>query len=39
MKMEFEDDGENAEPTEEMGLASRLNKKTKTLTKEKGDYL
>uniref|UniRef100_A0A667ZV02 DNA topoisomerase 2 n=1 Tax=Myripristis murdjan TaxID=586833 RepID=A0A667ZV02_9TELE len=35
MKMEFEDDGENAEPTEEMGLASRLNKKTKTLTKEK----
>jgi len=35
MKMEFGEDGENAEPNEEMSLAARLSKKTKTQTKEK----
>ncbi|KAM9831950.1 DNA topoisomerase 2-alpha [Neosynchiropus ocellatus] len=38
VKMEFGeegDDGENEEPEEEMGLAARLNKKTKSLGKEK----
>ncbi|KAM9838066.1 DNA topoisomerase 2-alpha [Aulostomus maculatus] len=44
VKMEFEEDGEDAEntapdestePVEETGLAARLNKKTKTLSKEK----
>ncbi|KAM7370981.1 hypothetical protein PAMP_010487 [Pampus punctatissimus] len=35
MKMEFGEDGENVEPAEEIGLAARLSKKTKTLSKEK----
>ncbi|XP_037611591.1 DNA topoisomerase 2-alpha isoform X3 [Sebastes umbrosus] len=35
MKMEFGDDAENAEPSEEVGLAARLSKKTKTQPKEK----
>ncbi|XP_042253540.1 DNA topoisomerase 2-alpha [Thunnus maccoyii] len=35
MKMEFGEDGENAEPNEMMSLAARLSKKTKTQTKEK----
>ncbi|XP_049916374.1 DNA topoisomerase 2-alpha isoform X1 [Epinephelus moara] len=35
MKMEFGEDAENTEPSEEMGLAARLGKKTKTQTKEK----
>ncbi|KAF7657622.1 hypothetical protein LDENG_00024190 [Lucifuga dentata] len=35
MKMEFEEDGENLEPSEEISLAARLTKKTKTLPKEK----
>lgn len=35
MKMEFEENGENMEPAEEVGLAARLSKKTKTTTKEK----
>lgn len=36
MKMEFGEDAENAEPSEEVGLAARLTKKTKTQAKEKG---
>lgn len=35
MKMEFGEDGEPLEATEELGLAARLTKKTKTTTKEK----
>uniref|UniRef100_A0A671W2R0 DNA topoisomerase 2 n=1 Tax=Sparus aurata TaxID=8175 RepID=A0A671W2R0_SPAAU len=35
MKMEFGEDAENAEPSEEVGLAARLTKKTKTQAKEK----
>uniref|UniRef100_UPI003AAD5223 DNA topoisomerase 2-alpha n=1 Tax=Centroberyx gerrardi TaxID=166262 RepID=UPI003AAD5223 len=35
MKMEFEEDGENAEPAEQMSLAARLSKKTKAPAKEK----
>lgn len=35
MKMEFGEDVENTEPSEEMGLAARLSKKTKTQAKEK----
>ncbi|XP_073346486.1 DNA topoisomerase 2-alpha [Pagrus major] len=35
MKMEFGEDAENAEPSEEIGLAARLSKKTKTQAKEK----
>lgn len=37
MKMEFEGDEENAGPVEEVGLAARLSKKTKTLAKETGE--
>lgn len=38
IKMEFgEDAEENAEPSEEVGLAARLSKKTKGQTKEKGE--
>lgn len=38
IKMEFgEDAEENAEPSEEVGLAARLSKKTKAQTKEKGE--
>ncbi|TMS21892.1 DNA topoisomerase 2-alpha [Larimichthys crocea] len=33
--MEFGDDAENAEPSEEISLAARLSKKTKAQTKEK----
>lgn len=37
VKMEFgEDAEESAEPSEEVGLAARLSKKTKAQTKEKG---
>lgn len=36
IKMEFGEDAENAEPSEEIGLAARLSKKTKTQAKEKG---
>uniref|UniRef100_A0A665VNQ1 DNA topoisomerase 2 n=1 Tax=Echeneis naucrates TaxID=173247 RepID=A0A665VNQ1_ECHNA len=36
IKMEFGEDGENAEPSEELSLAARLGKKTKTQPKEKG---
>lgn len=35
MKMEF-GEAENVEPSEELGLAARLTKKTKTQEKEKG---
>uniref|UniRef100_A0A665VN09 DNA topoisomerase 2 n=1 Tax=Echeneis naucrates TaxID=173247 RepID=A0A665VN09_ECHNA len=35
VKMEFGEDGENAEPSEELSLAARLGKKTKTQPKEK----
>ncbi|XP_042363967.1 DNA topoisomerase 2-alpha isoform X2 [Plectropomus leopardus] len=35
VKMEFGEDVENTEPSEEIGLAARLNKKTKTQPKEK----
>lgn len=35
--MEFGDDAEDREPSEEVGLAARLAKKTKTQTKEKGE--
>ncbi|XP_035528149.1 DNA topoisomerase 2-alpha isoform X2 [Morone saxatilis] len=35
MKMEFGEDAENAAPSEEIGLAARLSKKTKTQAKEK----
>lgn len=35
--MEFGDDAENAEPSEEISLAARLSKKTKAQTKEKGE--
>lgn len=35
--MEFGEDAENVEPSEEIGLAARLSKKTKTQTKEKGE--
>ncbi|XP_059181316.1 DNA topoisomerase 2-alpha isoform X2 [Centropristis striata] len=35
MKMEFGEDVENAEPSEEMGLAARMSKKTKRQPKEK----
>ncbi|XP_035002136.1 DNA topoisomerase 2-alpha [Hippoglossus stenolepis] len=35
LKMEFGNDAENAEPDEELGLAARLEKKTKTQSKEK----
>ncbi|KAM9336755.1 DNA topoisomerase 2-alpha [Symphorus nematophorus] len=35
VKMEFGDDAENAEPSEEIGLAARLSKKTKTVAKDK----
>uniref|UniRef100_A0A671W2V3 DNA topoisomerase 2 n=1 Tax=Sparus aurata TaxID=8175 RepID=A0A671W2V3_SPAAU len=35
VKMEFGEDAENAEPSEEVGLAARLTKKTKTQAKEK----
>lgn len=37
IKMEFGEDAENAEPSEEIGLAARLSKKTKTQAKEKGE--
>lgn len=37
IKMEFGEDAENVEPSEEIGLAARLSKKTKTQTKEKGE--
>ncbi|KAK5850653.1 hypothetical protein PBY51_001512 [Eleginops maclovinus] len=37
MKMEFGDDAENTEPSENIGLAARLGKKTKTQAKEKGE--
>ncbi|XP_041672335.1 DNA topoisomerase 2-alpha [Cheilinus undulatus] len=36
VKMEFEEEGENAEPGEEMSLAARLNKKAKTQAKDTG---
>lgn len=36
MKMEFEEDSENVVPDEELGLAARLSKKSKSQTKEKG---
>uniref|UniRef100_A0A3Q3VN89 DNA topoisomerase 2 n=1 Tax=Mola mola TaxID=94237 RepID=A0A3Q3VN89_MOLML len=35
MKMEFGEEAENTEPSENIGLAARLNKKTKTQAKEK----
>lgn len=37
MKMEFGEDAENLEPNEELGLAARLTKKTKSQEKEKGN--
>lgn len=37
MKMEFGEEAENTEPSENIGLAARLNKKTKTQAKEKGE--
>ena len=37
MKMEFGDEAENIEPSENIGLAARLNKKTKLQAKEKGE--
>lgn len=36
MKMEFGEEAENVELSEELGLAARLAKKTKTQAKEKG---
>lgn len=36
MKMEFGDEAENAVASEEIGLAARLTKKTKTQAKENG---
>lgn len=36
--MEFGEDAEAVEPSEELGLAARLTKKTKTKEKEKGLY-
>lgn len=37
MKMEFGEDAENTDPSEELGLAARVGKKTKTQAKEKGE--
>ena len=37
IKMEFGEDAENTEPSEEVGLVARLGKKTKTQAKEKGE--
>ncbi len=37
MKMEVGEDAENAELSEEIGLAARLSKKTKMPAKEKGE--
>ncbi|KAL3051260.1 hypothetical protein OYC64_001514 [Pagothenia borchgrevinki] len=37
MKMEFEEDAENTEPSEDNGLAAPVRKRTKTQPKEKGE--
>jgi len=37
--MEFGDNGENEEPSEEIGLAARLEKKPRSQAKEKGERL
>uniref|UniRef100_A0A8C5GUM1 DNA topoisomerase 2 n=1 Tax=Gouania willdenowi TaxID=441366 RepID=A0A8C5GUM1_GOUWI len=37
MKMEFDEDAENFEPVEEMGLAARMKKKAKSQATEKGE--